>query len=28
MSARSVYDAREHGLVGDGVTNDQPALAA
>jgi hypothetical protein len=23
-----VYDAREHGLVGDGVTNDQPALAA
>ncbi|MFD0818067.1 right-handed parallel beta-helix repeat-containing protein, partial [Micromonospora zhanjiangensis] len=24
----SVYDAREHGLVGDGVTNDQPALAA
>jgi hypothetical protein len=28
VSARSVYDAREHGLVGDGVTNDQPALAA
>ncbi|GGP79455.1 right-handed parallel beta-helix repeat-containing protein [Streptosporangium pseudovulgare] len=23
-----VYDAREHGLTGDGVTNDQPALAA
>ncbi|MGV9777990.1 right-handed parallel beta-helix repeat-containing protein [Streptosporangium sp. NPDC003464] len=22
-----VYDAREHGLAGDGVTNDQPALA-
>jgi hypothetical protein len=22
------YDAREHGLAGDGVTNDQPALAA
>ncbi|WP_433257584.1 right-handed parallel beta-helix repeat-containing protein [Streptosporangium sp. CA-135522] len=23
----TVYDAREHGLAGDGVTNDQPALA-
>jgi hypothetical protein len=23
-----IADAREHGLVGDGVTNDQPALAA
>ncbi|HYZ27894.1 MAG TPA: right-handed parallel beta-helix repeat-containing protein [Thermoleophilaceae bacterium] len=23
-----VYDAREHGLTGDGATNDQPALAA
>jgi hypothetical protein len=23
-----VYNAREHGLVGDGVTNDQPALQA
>jgi hypothetical protein len=23
-----VYDARAHGLAGDGVTNDQPALAA
>src|SRR3954453_18602727 len=28
MDARPVYDAREHGLTGDGVTNDQPALAA
>ncbi|MFI7054220.1 right-handed parallel beta-helix repeat-containing protein [Streptosporangium canum] len=25
--ASLVYDAREHGLTGDGVTNDQPALA-
>lgn len=23
-----MYDARDHGLAGDGVTNDQPALAA
>jgi hypothetical protein len=23
-----IYNAREHGLAGDGVTNDQPALAA
>jgi hypothetical protein len=28
VTSRSVYDAREHGLAGDGVTNDQPALAA
>ncbi|MGW0065513.1 right-handed parallel beta-helix repeat-containing protein, partial [Streptosporangium sandarakinum] len=26
--ADGVYNAREHGLTGDGVTNDQPALAA
>lgn len=28
VSSRSVYDACEHGLTGDGVTNDQAALAA
>ena len=28
MDARPVCDAREHGLTGDGLTNDQPALAA
>ncbi|MEU9923029.1 right-handed parallel beta-helix repeat-containing protein [Streptomyces griseoluteus] len=28
MSTRRVYDAGKHGLTGDGVTNDQPALAA
>lgn len=28
MSSRSVYDACEHGLTGDGITNDQAALAA
>ena len=28
MASTSVHDAREHGLTGDGVTNDQPALAA
>jgi hypothetical protein len=28
VSAKSMYDASAHGLTGDGVTNDQPALAA
>jgi hypothetical protein len=28
MSSRSIYDPCEHGLTGDGVTNDQPAFAA
>jgi hypothetical protein len=28
VSSRSVYDACEHGLTGDGVTNDQATLAA
>ena len=27
MSMPLVVDAREHGLAGDGTTNDQPALA-
>jgi hypothetical protein len=27
MRGDVIYDAREHGLVGDGVANDQPALA-
>jgi hypothetical protein len=28
MAAPTVYNAREHGLAGDGATNDQPALQA
>jgi hypothetical protein len=28
QAASEVYNAREHGLAGNGVTNDQPALAA
>jgi Right handed beta helix region/Pectate lyase superfamily protein len=28
VDVHEVYDAREHGLTGDGTTNDQPAFAA
>jgi hypothetical protein len=28
VSTSSVYDSAAHGLTGDGVTNDQPALAS